>query len=162
MIPQDLTEFPVEGVGGALAVNAQQPLNPRAQRVFHPPELGVVRANWFWLRIGQEIPDRIRKNEVTVGQPLHQRARAQPIGAVIRKVRLPDDMQSRNRAHQVVVHPQPAHRIVHRRVDPHRHLIGLLGRDPVVHMKQIAVTLLDRVSAQPLDRFSEVQVHPLT
>ena len=73
---------------------------------------------------GQVVADRVRDDEVAVGQPLHERAGAEPVRAVVGEVRLAEHVQAGHRAHQVVVHPQPAHRVVDRRVDAHRHLYG--------------------------------------
>ena len=74
-------------------------------------------------RAGQVVADGVGDDEVAVGQPLHQRARAEPVGAVIGEVRLAEHVQARHVAHQVVVDPEPAHRVVDRRVDAHRHLV---------------------------------------
>ena len=71
------------------------------------------------------VADGVRDDEVAVGQALHERAGAQTVGAVVREIRLAEHVQAGNGAHQVVVHPQPAHGVVHRREDPHRHLIGI-------------------------------------
>ena len=60
--------------------------------------------------------------------------------------------------HQVVVDPQPAHRVVHGRVDPHRHLVRVLVGDPLVHLEEVAVLRLDGLAAEPLDGVGEVEV----
>ena len=51
------------------------------------------------------IADGVRQDEITVRQPLHQRARAQAVGAMVGEVRLADDVQAGNGGHQVVIHP---------------------------------------------------------
>ena len=56
---------------------------------------------------------------------------------------LADHVEARDRAHQVVVDPQPAHRVVHGRIDAHRHFVRILVRDALVHLEQIAVALAD-------------------
>ena len=98
-------------------------------------------------------------DEIAVCQALHERARAEAIGAVIGEVRFPEHVQARNRAHQVVVHPQATHRVVHGGEDPHRHLVRVVVGDLLVHVEQVAVPLLDHVLAEPVDRVGEVQIH---
>jgi hypothetical protein len=51
---------------------------------------------------------------------------------------------------------------VHGRVDAHRRLVGVLPRDPRVHVEEVAVLLLDGLLAQALDRVGEVEVDPAT
>src|SRR4030095_11206480 len=48
-----------------------------------------------------------------------------------------------------------------RRVDAHRHVVGVLTGDALVHLEQIAVPLADDMLAQAPDRIAEVEVHPL-
>ena len=87
------------------------------------------------------VADRVRDDEVAVGEPLHQRARAEPVRAVVGEVRFAEHVQAGDGAHQVVVHPEPAHRVVHGRIDAHRHLVRILVRDALVHLEEIAVAL---------------------
>ena len=101
------------------------------------------------------------QDEVAVGQALHQRGGAEPVGAVVGEVGLADREQARDGGLEVVVDPQPAHRVVHGGVDPHRHLVRVLGGDPLVHLEEVAVLLLDRRPAQPRDGVGEVEVDAL-
>ena len=110
-------------------------------------------------RAAEVVGDRVRSDEIAIGQPLHQRAGAEAVGAVIGEVRLAQHEQAGNRRHQVVVHPQPAHRVVDGGVDAHRHLVRILVRDPLVHVEQVAVAAADRLDAEALDRVGEVQIH---
>src|SRR5690606_10254840 len=59
------------------------------------------------------------------------------------------------------VDPQAAHRVVHGRVDPHRHPVRILVGDPLVHVEEVAVLGLDRPPPHPLDGVGEVQVDAL-
>ena len=59
---------------------------------------------------------------------------------------------------RVVVDPEAAHRVVHGGVDAHRHLVGVLVGDLLVHLEQVAVLLRDGVLAEALDRVAEVEV----
>ena len=74
------------------------------------------------------VADRVGDHEVPVGQALHQGGGAQAVGAVVGEVGLPEDEEPGQVGHQVVVHPEPAHRVVDGREDPHRHLVGVLVR----------------------------------
>ena len=78
--------------------------------------------------LGQVVGDGVRDDEVAVGQALHHRARAEPVGAVVGEVRLADREQARDRRLEPVVDPEAAHRVVRRGVDPHRDLPRALGR----------------------------------
>ena len=68
-------------------------------------------------------------------------------------------MEAWNIGHQVVVHPQPAHRVVDRRIDHHRALVGILAGDLVIHLEKIPVAGADRVLAEALGRIAEIQVN---
>ena len=109
--------------------------------------------------LAEVVAERVRDDEVAVGQPLHQRAGAEAVGAVIGEVRFAEHVQAGNVAHQVVVHPEAAHRVVDGGVDAHRHLVRILVGDLLVHLEQVAVLLLDRRRApSALDRVGEVEV----
>ncbi len=77
---------------------------------------------------------------------------------MIGEVRFADDVQPRDRGHEIVVHPQPAHRVVRGREDAHGRAIGVLVRDALVHLEEVAVAFADRALAEALDRRAEVQV----
>ena len=78
---------------------------------------------------------------------------------MVGEVRLAQHVQSLDGAHEVVVHPEPAHRVVHRRIDAHRTGVRVLVGDALVHLEEIAVALLDGLLAQPLDGVGEVEIH---
>ena len=77
---------------------------------------------------------------------------------MVGEVRFAEHEQPGHVAHQVVVDPEPAHRVVDRGVDAHRHLVRVLVGDALVHLEEVAVALFDDVRAEPLDRFGEVEV----
>ena len=110
---------------------------------------------------GEVVVEGGGEDEVAVGQALHERGRAEPVGAVVGEVGLADREQPRHRGLEVVVHPQAAHGVVHGRVDPHRHLVRVLRGDPLVHLEEVAVLLRDRPAAQPGDGVGEVEVDAL-
>jgi hypothetical protein len=77
---------------------------------------------------------------------------------MVGEVGLADDMEAGDRAHQVVVHPEPAHRVVHRGIDPHGNLVRILVGNPVIHLEEIAVTIADGPLPQPPDRIGKVEI----
>ena len=108
--------------------------------------------------LGEVVRDGVRRDEVAVGQPLHQRARSEAVRAVIGEVRFAQHEEPGNRALEVVVHPEAAHRVVDGGINPHRNLVGIFGGDPLVHLEQVAVARLDDLDAEPLDGFLEVEI----
>ena len=105
------------------------------------------------------VPHRVRQDEIAVGQPLHQRRGAEAVRAVVGEVRLAAHEASGDGAHQVIVHPEPAHGVVRRRVDAHRSPVRVLAGDAVVHLEQVAVPLLYLRAPQPPNRLGKVEEH---
>ena len=102
--------------------------------------------------VGQVVADRVRQDEVAVGQALHQRAGAEPVGAVVGEVRLADHEQARGSSTAGRSRPTARPSCSDGRVDPHRHLVRVLAGDPLVHLEQVAVLAPRSVgAAQPLD-----------
>ena len=67
---------------------------------------GVGRVDLRERTAGQVVVDRVRQHEVAVGQALHQRARAEPVGAVVGEVGLAGHEQPGDGGLQVVVDPR--------------------------------------------------------
>jgi hypothetical protein len=120
---------------------------------------GVAGVHLGAARGGQVVADGVGDDEVAVRQPLHERRGAEPVGPVVREVRLPEHEQPRQVAHELVVHPEAAHGVVDRRVDPHRHLVRVLACDVLVHVEEIAIALFDHRFAQSVDGVAELEVH---
>jgi hypothetical protein len=118
----------------------------------------VTGGDLFELGAREIVTNCVREDEVTVRQSLHQRAGTEAIRAVIGEVRLANHVQARDRAHQVVVDPQSAHRVVRGRKDAHRDLVRVLVSDALIHLEQVAVLLLNGAAAEPLDGIAEIQV----
>ena len=78
---------------------------------------------------------------------------------MIGEVGLAQHEQARDVRHQVIVHPQAAHGVVHGRENPHRHLVGALRGDLVVDVEEVAVTLPHAVFAQAGDRVGKIQIN---
>ncbi len=151
----------MDGIGRALAANREQLLRARLHRLMCGLKLRGIHPNLRQLRGSKIIPQRVWNHEVAIGQSLHQRAGTQPVRAVIGKIRFAQHEKPGNGGHQVVVHPQPAHGVVNRGVDAHRHLVGVLIGDALVHLKQVAVTLANLCLAEPADGVRKVQINTL-
>ena len=51
---------------------------------------------------------------------------------------------------------------MHRRVNPHRDLIGVLAGDPFIHVEKVAVTIRDCILSQALNGVGKIQVDSQT
>ena len=142
----------------AAALNGEQLVDALLDGIRRFPEGVVFGRDLRKRRAGEVVADGVGDDEIAVGQPLHQRARAEAVRAVIREVRLAEDVQAGHVAHQVVVDPEAAHRVMDGGVDAHRHLVGVLVRDLLVHVEEVAVLLLDRLETEPLDRVVEIEI----
>ena len=78
---------------------------------------------------------------------------------MVGEVRLASHVQAGNGAHEVVVHPEAAHGVMHGRVDAHGLFVRILIRDALVHVEQVAIPLGDGGLAQSLDAVGKVEVH---
>ena len=67
-------------------------------------------------------------------------------------------MESGDGAHEVIIHPEPTHRVVKRGIDAHRALVGALPGDVLVHLEEVAVALPDGLLAESLDGIGKVEV----
>ena len=108
---------------------------------------------------GEIIGQRVRQNKITIGQALHQRARAEPVCAVVGKVRFADRKQPQHVAHQIVINPKAAHRVMHCGINPHRDFVGVLARNLFVNFEQISVALADRFRAKSFDCVGEIEIN---
>ncbi len=159
VLPHELAEFLVETVGRALALVAEHALREGLDVLLGFLERAVVGRGALAGILPREVAGNGRgQNEIAVAQSLHQRARAKPVRAVVGEVRLAQHEQAGDVAHQVVVHPQAAHRVMDRRVDAHRRLVGVLVRDLLIHREEVAVTLADLALPEALDGGGEVEI----
>ena len=88
------------------------------------------------------VADGVRQNEVAVREALHEGRSAQTVGSVIGEIRLASGIQAGHRSHEVVVHPQSTHRVVHRGVNLHGCLVRIVRGNLLVHVKQVAILRL--------------------
>ena len=141
------------------SIDFQEFLDPGANIFFCFLKLRRIRRRPFSHLTGEIIWERVRQNEVTVNQTLHQRAGSEAVGAVIGKICFTDNKQTRHVAHQVVIDPKPAHRVVDGRINPHRHLVGIFTGDLFVNFEQVSVALANHIFAQAFDRVGKIQIH---
>ena len=148
---------------GLLALDAEETVGHRADALFRSLELGAIGARArARLLAGEVVPDRVGDDEITVGQTLHERARAEAVGAVVGEIGLAEHEEPGDVGHQVVVHPEAAHRVVHGGVDAHRRLVPALGGDLVVNVEEITVALAHPVFTEAANRVREIQIHAET
>ena len=149
----------MEVANGPASLDREQPREPILCRGGRFPEAVVVGRHRRERRAREVVADGVGDDEVAIREPLHQRAGAQAVRAVVAEVGLAEHVQARQVAHQVVVDPEPTHRVVDGRVDPHRHRVRILVGDPLVHVEQVAVARLDGLDPQPRDGIGEVEIH---
>ncbi len=159
VVPHHATELAVQFTRRLAALDRQQPRDLALRVVRGLAERLVLGGDLRQRRARQIVAERVGDDEVAVGQALHQRARAEAVGAVVGEVRFTEHVQARDRRHEVVVHPQSTHRVVHGGVDPHRHVVRVVVGDLLVHVEQVAVPLADHALPEPVDGIAEVEVH---
>ena len=108
------------------------------------------------------VADRDRQDKVAIRQALHQRTGPQPVSPVVGKIGLADRVQSGQIGHQIIIHPQPTHRVMDGRVNPHRHLVGTFVGDALVHLEQVFVTRFDDVVTMFLDGIAKIKIDTIT
>ena len=150
----------MEVVDGVRALHRQQPLRQVRHVGLGAAELRLGRGDGRLPEQRREVVgDRGGEHEVAVGQALHERAGPESVGAVVGEVRLTEHVQPGDVAHQVVVDPEPAHRVVDGGIDAHRLAERVLVGDALVHLEEVAVALLDDVVTEAGDGVAEVEVH---
>ena len=89
---------------------------------------------------------------------MHERAGSKPVRAVIGKIGFADHKQTRHVTHQIVIDPETAHRVMDRRINSHRHFIGVFAGDFFIDFEQVSVALADCFFAQSFDRVGKVEI----
>ena len=158
VVPHDLAQFAVEIIHRALALDLEQFVHARLRRCFGFLHLGALHVYLVEFAARQIVGERVGNDKVAVGQPLHERARAQTIGAVVAEVGLAQHKEAGDAALQVVIHPQTAHDVVERRIDAHGRLVGVLACNALVHVEEVAVAVAYHPFAQPFDGVCKVQI----
>src|SRR2546430_1637356 len=159
VVPHESAELPVEGVDGPPAVDLEERMRAPADVLLCFAERGVRGIELLRLRRGHIVRHGRGEDEIAVRQSLHEGARAQAVRTLIGEVGLAGDEEPGNGGHQMIVDPEPAHRVVRRRIDPHGHAISVVARDALVDLEEVAVLLPDVVEAEPRDGVGEVEIH---
>ena len=149
----------MDGIKRTFSIDIENFLDPRAHLAFCFFKFRRIRRRAFRHLAGEIIRQRVGQNEIAVGQTLHEGAGSEPVGAVIGKVRFADHKQAGHVAHQIVIDPEPAHRVMHRRINSHRHFVGVFAGDFFVDFEQISVAVPNRVFAQAFDRVGKIEIH---
>ena len=119
----------MEAVDTSGPLDVEKTLHALASFLFGLLEGGIAGFGALFIELSRQIiADGVGDDEVAVGQTLHERRGAEAIRSVIGEVCLSQHMQAGNVAHEIVIHPQSSHRVVHRRVDAHRALVGVFAR----------------------------------
>ena len=149
----------MERCHGPLAFDGKQPPGLFGHSGLRVTRGGMTCVDFLQFCIGQVIANRVGNDEITICQSLHQGAGTQPVGAVIGEIGFADGVEAGNRRHEVVIHPEAAHRVVNGRIDPHGSFIRVLTRYALVHVEKIAIALIDDLLAQAFDRLRKIQIN---
>ena len=122
-------------------------------------EFGMIGRRPLAQLTGEIIRQCVGQDEITIGQSLHECAGAEPVRAVIGEIRFPDHIEAGKIAHQIVIDPQTAHRIMDGGINAHRHFICVLARDFLVNLEQVTVALADRLLAKPLNCVRQIEIN---
>ena len=144
--------------GRAPAPHAQQRLDARADLRPGRPRLGGILADRREPRARKIAAEGIRQDEIPVGEPLHERARAQPVGALVGEIRLADHEEPGNGAHEVVVDPEPPHRVVRGRRDAHGDAQRIVAGGARVHLEEVPVALAQHPGAQAHCGLAQIEI----
>ena len=89
---------------------------------------------------------------------MHQRAGSEPVGAVIGKICFTDHKQTGHIAHQVVIDPETAHRVMDGGINSHRHFVGIFAGDLFIDFEQISVAFANRIFAQTFNCIGKIEI----
>jgi hypothetical protein len=159
LVPHDLAELAVERIDRALALDRKHAADALAGFGFGLFELRQVGVHRAGLLADEVVGDGRGNHEVAIGKALHERRSAEAVGTVIGKICFAQHMQAGDVRHQIVIHPQPAHRVVDGRINHHRQCVWIFAGDLFVHLEKVAVTRADRRLAEALDRIAEIKVN---
>ena len=78
---------------------------------------------------------------------------------MVRKIGFTENVKPGDGAHEIVIHPKSAHRVVQRRIDAHGSFIGIFAGNLLIHVEQIRIFVDHPFFAVPLDHILEIQVY---
>ena len=157
--PEKETKLAMERIDRTAAIDLKEFLDPGTNIRLRSSEFGRIRRWPFSHLRGEIIRQRVRQNKITVCQTLHESAGSEPVRAVIGKIRFADYKEPGHIAHQVVINPETAHRVVNGGVNSHRHFIGVFAGDLFVNFKQISIPFADGVFPEALNRIGKIEIN---
>ena len=158
ILPHDVAQLLVNIVYRLLTIDRHQLLDLLLHGLLSLVECRGIHVYLRSLNLLREVvADRVGKYEVTISQTLHQCRSTQTVSTVVREVGLTDSVQTRDRGHQVVVNPDTTHGVVYGGEDLHRLLVGAYVGDLLIHIEEVAITLLDDILTQTLDSGLEIE-----
>src|SRR5437867_10455415 len=80
-VPHQSTELAMEGVDRLPTARPKEATDPLVHLTLDLAERRMLNVDLGGFRLAEVVADRVRQDEVAVGEPLHQRARAQPVGS---------------------------------------------------------------------------------
>ena len=101
----------------------------------------------------------VRYHEVAVGETPHESRRTETVGTVVREVTLTQSEETLDRSLELIVNPDTAHGVVAGGEDHHRGLVGVVIRDHLIHVEEVAVTVAYNILAKTLDGILEVEIY---
>ena len=157
VFPHDVAEFLVDAVDRALTIDGKEAIDALAHVLLGGFEFGKLRreARNSDL-VGEVVLDRVGQHEVSIGQSLHESRSAEAVGTVIGEVTFTDGKETINGGHELVVHPDTAHRVV----DGGEICMGFrraLVGDFFVHVEEVTIASFYDILTKTLDSAGEVE-----
>lgn len=113
LVPEEETEFTVEVVHSALAIDREKLLGPLLSLTRRIHKGGVRGVGALAAELGREVRAQgVRDDEVPIGQALHEGGSTEAVGTVIGEIRLAEHVEARDVAHEIVVYPETTHGVV--------------------------------------------------
>ena len=81
MVPHDIPQLLVQGCNRLCPCGREQAVDALCRILFGSIEYLVVQCQWLCITLGEIMPDGLRQDKVTVGEALHQCARAEAVCA---------------------------------------------------------------------------------
>ena len=121
VLPHDVAKFLMKNVYRNCTLHCEEVVDTLLNGLFSLCELRTVDIGLRLCELlGEVISDSDRKNEVTIGQSLHEGRSAKTVSTVVREVSLTDGVKTRDGSFEIVVYPDTTHSVVDSRVNHHR------------------------------------------
>ena len=163
IFPHDVAEFLVDAVHGFGSLDREDFINPVADGLFRLSEFRSIRVSLRLRKLmGQIVADGVGKNEVTIGQALHQGGSTETVSTMVGEVGFTDGIETRNGRLEIIVNPETAHGIVDGRIDHHRLLPRRRGSNLLIHLEEVSIALLNPLMTETLDSIGKIKEHSQT